>query len=208
LDEAGYLQLADMDSDALYVALADSQETRRAREVIAAHSDLFDDEDDFALMLGQATEVMAKHERVRGQLHEHEWADGDRSLPEAIDDVLAFTAEAERAYGLLSQHDRLPVGEDLPGAVQALISETLQVRTELHDPGYSCWTEPPAEALRELIATRRRRARWRSGSCASASAACGWGTLPAVPWPAPTPPPTRGPSTPARTAPPRGRSFL
>ena len=34
LDEAGYLQLADNDSDALFVALADADEAQRAREVL------------------------------------------------------------------------------------------------------------------------------------------------------------------------------
>jgi hypothetical protein len=152
LGEAGYLQLVDNDSDALHVALADAEEAQCARDVIAAHDELFENEDDVALVLEQATAVMAEHERVRGQLHEHEWTDSERSLPEAIDDVLAFTAEAQRAYELLFEHDLLPSRVDLPGAVQALITETLQVREELREAGYSCWTQPPTEMMREPIA--------------------------------------------------------
>jgi hypothetical protein len=59
LGEAGYLDLVDNDSDALFMTLADAEETRRAREVIAVQEHLFDDEDDVALMLEQATAVMA-----------------------------------------------------------------------------------------------------------------------------------------------------
>jgi hypothetical protein len=66
LDEAGYLQLADNDSDALFVALADADETQRAREVLAAHEDLFEDQDDVALALEEAAAVMAEHERCAG----------------------------------------------------------------------------------------------------------------------------------------------
>jgi hypothetical protein len=124
------------------VALADAKETQRAREVIAAHESPPDDEDDVALMLEQVTAVMA----------EHEWTDGDRSLPAVIDNVPAFTAEAERPYGLLLDHDLLPAGMDLPVAVQALIAETAQVRAELGEAGSSCWTQPPTEVVRELIA--------------------------------------------------------
>jgi hypothetical protein len=64
LEEAGYLQLVDDDSDALYVALDDAVEAQRAREVIAAHGHLFDDEDDVALALRQAAVVMDEQERV------------------------------------------------------------------------------------------------------------------------------------------------
>ena len=150
LGEAGYLGLVGNDSAAPYVALADAEETRRARDVIAAHEHVFDDEGDVALEEGAA--VMAEHERARDQLYEHGWTDGDRSLPEAIDDVLAFTAEAERAYRLLFDHDLLPTEMNLPGAVQGLIAETAQVRAELGEGGYSCWAQAPAEVVREFIA--------------------------------------------------------
>jgi hypothetical protein len=153
LGEAGYLGRVDNNSNAaLYLALSDAQHTQRARDVIAAQDHGFADEWDVALVLEQAIVVMDEHERVRDHLYAHEWFDDDRSLPEVVDDVLAFTVEAERAYGLLVDHDLLPPGEDLPGAVHALIAETVQVRAELGEAGYSCWAQPPAEVVRELIA--------------------------------------------------------
>jgi hypothetical protein len=101
---------------------------------------------------GSGSRGLAEHERARGQLYEHGWTDGDRSLPEVVDRVMAFAAEAERAYELLFEHVLLPPGKDLPGAVRSLIAETAQVREELREAGYACWTQSPAEAVRELIA--------------------------------------------------------
>jgi hypothetical protein len=165
LGEAGYLDLVDNDSDALYVALVDAEETRRARDVVAAHEHLFDDEDHIALALEQATTVMAEHEWARGQLYEHGWTDGDRSLPEAIDDVLAFAAEAERAYGLLFELDLR--GDEPARGGAGLIAETVQVRAELGEAGFSCWAQPPAEVVR---AHRRRRGGRRARAAVPARA--------------------------------------
>jgi hypothetical protein len=75
LGKAGYLQLVDDDSDALYLALADAEETQRARDVIAAHEHLFDDEDDVALVLSRRPRSWPSTSGVCGQLHEHEWTD-------------------------------------------------------------------------------------------------------------------------------------
>ncbi len=123
--------------------------------------EVLEEECDIAEALREATDLAAEHQGIVELLCAHDATTGGEPLPEAVKTLLSSAAEAEQARELLLDDGRMQDDEDVPGAVQGLITETGDVRKLLIGSGYMSWEPsrgcswdpPPAEVLQEVIET-------------------------------------------------------